>query len=253
MVELVIGEVKNISRYPIKSMAGEDLKTIRIDAYGLYGDRSHAFIDAAKEGWERYITARQLPHLLGYKVRLGEDISLDEFPQVEVLTPDGRLVTWDETLLDEIQSHFEQKIAMIRCKPDSTDLLAVDTGGILIVTDHSLHQLEHLVGNSIDIRRFRPNLVISLNSQHISNDSDLIGKRLRIGNTELQLIEECERCSIITIDPDTYERDSSILKKVNEEMNLNFGVYASVIKVGEVNVGDKVYFVSNGVEAESRK
>ena len=249
MLELAIGEVMKISRYPIKSMAGEDVERTRIDSYGLYGDRSHAFVDAAKDGWESYITARQLPHLLGYKVRLGEVISLDEFPQVEVLTPDGRLAAWDESLLAEIQSHFEQKIAMLRCKPDSTDLLAVDAGGILIVTDHSLQKLEHLVGNSIDIRRFRPNLVISLDSQHISNDSDLIGKRLRIGNTELQLTEECERCSMITIDPDTYERNPLILKKVNEEMNLNFGVYASVIKVGEVNVGDKVYLVSDGIVA----
>lgn len=250
---LVIGEIVKISRYPIKSMAGEDLETTRIDAYGLYGDRSHAFVDTAKEGWESYITARQLSHLLGYKVRLGEVTASDEFPQVEVLTPDGHAVTWDEPLLAEVQSHFEQKIALLRCKPDSTDLLAVDAGGILIVTDHSLRKLEHLVGNSIDIRRFRPNLVISLNSQYISNDSDLVGKRLRIGNTELQLIEECERCSMITIDPDTYERDPLILKKVNEEMNLNFGVYASVVKVGEVNVGDKVYLVSDEIEAETRK
>ena len=120
MLELAIGEVMKISRYPIKSMAGEDVETTRIDSYGLYGDRSHAFVDAAKDGWESYITARQLPHLLGYKVRLGEVISLDEFPQVEVLTPDGRLAAWDESLLADIQSHFEQKIAMLRCKPDST-------------------------------------------------------------------------------------------------------------------------------------
>ena len=55
--------------------------------------------------------------------------------------------------------------------------------------------------------------------------------------------------TMITMDPDNYERNPLILKKVNEEMNLNFGVYASVIKVGEVNVGDKVYLVSDGIEA----
>lgn len=46
---------------------------------------------------------------------------------------------------------------------------------------------------------------------------------------------------MITIDPDTYERDASILKKVNEEMNLNFGVYASVVEIGHACVGDMVY------------
>lgn len=243
MLEPSIGEVVQISRYPIKSMAGENLESTRIDIYGLYGDRSHAFIDVTKEGWDRYITARQLPQMLGFKAKLGGNpsLDLDEFPPVEIISPDGRLYTWNIALLDEIQSYSETKLSMLRCKPDSTDLLAVDTGAILIISEQSLHKLERLLENSIDIRRFRPNLVISLNSQLISSDAALIGRSLRIGSAELHITEECERCSMITIDPDTYERDPAILKKVNEEMNLFFGLYASVAKVGEVNVGDKVW------------
>jgi hypothetical protein len=48
---------------------------------------------------------------------------------------------------------------------------------------------------------------------------------------------------MITIDPETLERDASLLKKVIAEMNLNFGVYASVKKTGQIDIGDKVYLV----------
>jgi predicted metal-dependent phosphotriesterase family hydrolase len=47
--------------------------------------------------------------------------------------------------------------------------------------------------------------------------------------------------TIITIDPDTLGRDTSLLKRVNEQMNLNFGVYTSVKKTGEIQVGQKIY------------
>lgn len=70
-----------------------------------------------------------------------------------------------------------------------------------------------------------------------------IGKRLRVGSAELQIDSHCERCSIITLDPDTLERDRLLLKKVNEEMNLRFGVYASIKKTGQIHVGDKVYLI----------
>ncbi|WP_419872284.1 MOSC domain-containing protein [Candidatus Pristimantibacillus sp. PTI5] len=50
----------------------------------------------------------------------------------------------------------------------------------------------------------------------------------------------CDRCSMVTLDPDTLERDGTLLKKINEEMNLNFGVYASVEKTGVIHAGDQV-------------
>jgi uncharacterized protein YcbX len=43
-----IGEIIQINRYPVKSFAGESLTTSKIEAYGVYGDRSHAFIDETK-------------------------------------------------------------------------------------------------------------------------------------------------------------------------------------------------------------
>jgi uncharacterized protein YcbX len=235
-----IGEIIQINRYPIKSFAGECLDTSKIDAYGIYGDRSHAFIDDTKEGWSRYITARDIPIMLRYKAKLLGEGYEDRFPTVRVTSPDGRVCYWDEELLAEIQSFSKRKISMIDFKPHNQDLLAVDSENILIITDGSLRLLESKWGKKLDLRRFRANLIISVD-EDACNEHDWIGKRLVMGSAELKVNMECERCSMITIDPDILEVDHSLLKIVNEEMNLNFGVYASVVKTGQITVGEKVY------------
>ncbi|MGM0883763.1 MAG: MOSC domain-containing protein [Bacillota bacterium] len=235
---LLVGKISGINRFPVKSFAGENLGTCTIDRYGLYGDRFCAFYDETKEGWDSFFTARDIPNMLAYKAMLVDD-------EVSVLSSDGRTFGWNENLLVEIQKYSKRKISMASYKapnPENPDLLAVDLASVLIITDESLRKLEAIWGNRLDARRFRANLVVSLDENKI-NEIDWIGKRLSVGNAEFEVDIPCERCSMITIDPNTLERDSSLLKKVNEEMGLIFGVYASVKKTGQINVGDHVYLV----------
>lgn len=237
---ITVGELREIHRYPVKSFAGESLESSKIDSYGLYGDRSHAFVDVTKEGWNKYFTARHSSRMLGYKAALVGEGTVLAFPEVEVISPDGRMFHWDERLLEEIQAFSKKKLSMLSHESGSSQLLAVDTGSILIVTDRSLRELERIWGKGLDKRRFRANLVVVL-SDDAPDESEWIGKKLRVGTAELQTDSFCERCSMITIDPETLESDPTLLKTVNKELGLNFGVYASVVQTGEVNVGDKVY------------
>jgi MOSC domain-containing protein YiiM len=46
---------------------------------------------------------------------------------------------------------------------------------------------------------------------------------------------------LVTLDPDTHERNNAVLLAVKDVMDLKFGVYASVIRTGEAAVGDKLY------------
>lgn len=241
MALIPIGQISEINRYPVKSFAGESLEACKIETYGLYGDRCHAFIDETKEGWESFFTARDIPNMLTYKAKLIGEGSEAEF-KVSVTSPDGRIFYWNEELLKELQRYSRKKMSMMSYKPQNTGLPAVDTGSILIVTDAALRKLEAIWGKRLDKRRFRANLIVSLDDSSF-NESDWIGKRLSVGSAELHVDMFCERCSMITIDPDTLERDTSLLKKVKEEMNLYFGVYASVNKAGQINVGEKVYLI----------
>jgi uncharacterized protein YcbX len=236
-----IGEISQINRYPVKSFTGERLNSIRLESYGLLGDRSHAFVDPTKEGWERYITARQIPEMLSYRAELDVLSSVKEFPMVKITGPDGRVHQWDEQFHKEIQRLSKHVISTERFSLDSHEQLAVDDGSILIITDRSLKRLEQLWGKPLDERRFRANFLLKLYDDVNDHEPVFIGKHLTIGNVELNIQSLCERCSMITIDPDKLERDPSLLKSIHENMNLYFGMYADVVRVGVVQVGDLVY------------
>jgi hypothetical protein len=64
----------------------------------------------------------------------------------------------------------------------------------------------------------------------------LIGK-----DVELEIKRHCERCMIITVNPSDSQRDPTLLKTVVKERNNHFGVYASVIRTGEISLGDQVF------------
>ncbi|MBD0382885.1 MOSC domain-containing protein [Paenibacillus sedimenti] len=232
----LVGQISEINRYPVKSFAGESVETCTINTYGLYGDRFCAFVDETKEGWDSFITARDIPNMLAYKAKL-----IDK--GVSVTSPNGLTFSWNEELLDEIQRYSKRKISMTNYKapnPENPGLMSVDLASVLIITDSSLHKLEAMWGKNLDKQRFRANLIVSID-ENTFNENDWIGKQISIGDTKLQIESYCERCSIITIDPDTLVRDTSLLKKVNEQMNLCFGLYASVKNPGQIHVGQKVY------------
>jgi uncharacterized protein len=235
---LAVGEIRELRRYPVKSFAGESIASCTIENYGLFGDRFYAFRDETKEGWAGYITARDVPELLGYRARLIDG-------EVSVAAPDGRALEWNERLLEEVQQYSGRKISMADYRLKSGErphLMAVDEASVLLITDRMLRRLEEIWGKPVQAGRFRANLLVDLEDS-VQDESYWIGKRLAIGDAQLQIEKACERCAMITIDPDTLERDPSLLKAIYEEMDLNFGVYASVRKPGRIQVGDKVYLL----------
>ncbi|MGF7036127.1 uncharacterized protein YcbX [Paenibacillus mucilaginosus] len=235
-MSLLVGEISEITRYPVKSFQGESLKACKVDTYGIHGDRFCAFYDETKEGWDSYITARDIPSMLAYKAQL-----IDK--EVSVSSPDGEKFSWNEELLKEIQKYSNKKISMTNYRapnPEDPNLMAVDLASVHVITDSSLRKLESMYGMPLDKRRFRANIIVSI-YENTFNESNWIGKCLLVGDAELQVTTFCERCSVITIDPDSVGRDTTLLKKVNEQLDLKFGVYASVKKTGEIQVGQKVY------------
>jgi len=237
-VQLTVGEIREINRYPVKSFAGEQLESCIIEPYGMLGDRFCTFYDETKSGWWRYITARNIPNMLTYQAQFIDG-------EIHVTSSDGRTFGWDTALLEEIQSQTPVRISMSGLKdphPEHPQLLSVEGASILLITDASLSRLEAMWGKSLDQRRFRGNFVVALNDDSL-HEGDWIGRQLRIGDVQLQVDSYCERCVVITMDPDNLERDPSLLKKVNKELGLHFGVYASVVKTGEIRIGDQVELV----------
>ncbi|WP_379129658.1 MOSC domain-containing protein [Paenibacillus sp. sgz500958] len=237
-MQLNVGVIREINRYPVKSFAGEKLESCVIEPYGMLGDRFCTFYDESKEGWWRYITVRNIPNMFTYQAQFVEG-------EVRVTAADGRTFGWDTELLEEIQSQTTTRITMSAPKdphPEHPQLLSVEGASILLITDASLNKLEAQWGKELDQRRFRGNFVITLNDDSL-HEGDWIGRKLNIGDVQLQVDSYCERCVVITMDPDTREKDPSLLKIVNKDYGLHFGVYCSVVKTGEIQIGDQVEVV----------
>src|SRR5439155_451707 len=65
----VIGRVESVWRYPVKSMAGEELPEIYAGFAGIWGDRLFAFKSSATPAGFPYLTGREAHQLLMYRPR----------------------------------------------------------------------------------------------------------------------------------------------------------------------------------------
>lgn len=106
------------------------------------------------------------------------------------------------------------------------------------------YRIERESGRDVDLRRFRPNVVIETNGSEPFGEDRWVGQTLMFGDvnggTAVRVTMRDERCVMVNIDPDTAERDSVVMKTV-VQLNENFaGVYATVIRVGEIRVGQVV-------------
>ena len=157
-------------RYPVKSLRGERLSRARLSELGVDGDRMVRIRDGNKR-----ISARTVPRLLGLEATLADDGE----PLI-----DG--IRWSEPeALEAVQQLVGVDAKLIR---DDT-VHRFDAAPILLTTDGALEALGE------DRRRFRSNLVIS--GVDGLDERDWIGRRLRIGETELTVREEaCERCLV---------------------------------------------------------
>ena len=116
-----------------------------------------------------------------------------------------------------------------------------DAFSIHLITTRSLETLAKLAPEAdIDVRRFRPNLVVDVNDDVDGDfpEQDWIGKSLRIGDVELDIVTHCPRCVMVTRAQADLGEDRGVLRTVVRHANQNVGVYANVRRAGSVRVGD---------------
>ncbi|WP_429874705.1 MOSC N-terminal beta barrel domain-containing protein [Fictibacillus sp. NRS-1165] len=140
-IKCLIGHIKEIIRHPVKSFYGESVKETKIMKYGLYGDRSHAFLDETRKG--KFLTITQFPEMVRYKARFAGEESIDRYPKVEIVTPEGPIFHWgDKELTKEIESKSKRKISLVSYTPSAVPLGAIEEEHIQLITDASLDQLK---------------------------------------------------------------------------------------------------------------
>lgn len=217
--------VAEVWRYPVKSMAGERLEESAITQVGLEGDRRWAMIDHTPERDGKWFNIKQHAPLMTYKARLTEG-------NLSVLAPDGANVGLEgayRQVLDDSRKNVE-----LRELPGAN----FDAAHILIVNLASVAAFAMEAGMPVDHRRFRANLYVD----GLEPDEELrwLGRVIRAGDAELEVVDRCERCKVITMDPDTTEAAPQLLRLLVQNHDERMGVYCQVARPGRVAVGDFV-------------
>jgi uncharacterized protein YcbX len=255
----IIGKVDSLWRYPVKSMRGEELDEAFAGFPGIYGDRVFAFRSSANHTGFPYLTARDQRRLLQYRPRFrfpdkaARPINLIDAESknanplsadlvelvVDVDTPDGkRLAIDDPALIDMLRADIDQKhqVTLMQSQRAMTDCRPVS-----IFSLQSAQQLAEETGMPVDKRRFRANVYVDLTASKGFAENELVGRSVLIGpKVVVTILERDARCVMITLDPDTGEQASGILKKVAQAHEGMAGVYGAVLVEGMLHKGDSV-------------
>ena len=115
-----------------------------------------------------------------------------------------------------------------------------DAYPLLLVTEATLRKLRAIAPASrIDVRRFRPNLVIATEAEGFV-ESAWGGRQLTVGGTAIEVLGPCPRCVMITHAFGDVPQDTGLMRTVVKEADQNVGAYARVARGGELRVGDAV-------------
>ena len=158
---------------------------------------------------------------------------------VDVETPDGKTLAIDDpALIGTLREGIEQKhqLTLMRSERALTDCRPVS-----IFSLQSARQLGDETGTPIDKRRFRANVYVDLTSAEGFAENKFVGRSLQIGpKVVIRILERDARCMMITLDPDTGEKEPAILKKVAQAHDGMAGVYGAVMVEGILHKGDPV-------------
>ena len=214
-------QVKQIWRYPVKSMAGESLHRVKIDKLGLADDRKVLVCEAHSH----VITSRTHHKLLGLKGSLGADGQ----PHI-----DGHPWNAPEALALVRGAAGPAADVIYYEGPERFDVLP-----LLVATDGAIDAFGH------DGRRLRPNIVVG-GVEGLAERS-WPGKCLRIGTVLIGVQDLRGRCVMTTFDPDTQEQNHGVLKEIVQKFGGELALNCYVTHGGEIHVGDAVELLGDHV------
>ncbi len=267
------GSISGIWRYPVKSMAGEEITAARVTPRGLLGDRAYAIVDSKTN--RAAVVRTWGARMLSYSARFDSEPAEDKaMPAVRVTTPDGSVLA-GAGIEAKLAVEFDRPLNLLSQAPEGllvefpkgtlggtlADLTEAPLAGaaapgtffdlapLHLIATATLAQLQDAAGATrIDPRRFRPNFVVETDTPLIENG--WVGHTLAIGDQAvIKVTMACPRCVNVTAEQPGLAKDAGLLRtigKLNTQDLGDFGVlpcigvYAEVVQPGLVKQGDAV-------------
>jgi len=235
-----IGQVEAIFRYPVKSMAGERLDAANLGWYGVEADRRMAFRRVEDRSGMPWLTASKLPDLIRYTPSCREDVAPGVIP-THVRTPDGEdLPIFGEELAREVGGRLGAPVQMMQLRHGIFDEACVS-----VIASDTIREIGRLAGRSLDVRRFRPNILVRLLRSVPFQEDEWLGSVLSFGEGDdgpaITVTMRDERCSMVNLDPDSASPAPEVMKAIVRANENNAGIYGAVTRIGRLAVGQAIF------------
>ena len=253
--------LSELAIYPIKSTAQIQLNKATMSPFGLDMDRRWMLVD------DKGVMLTQRKHAKMCLIHsvLSESgllLSASSMPTLIVPEPDTSsavlATVWEDTCNafdcgDEAAKWFSEFLnttAHLVYFPDNeqrqVDLTYAKKGDItafsdgfpyLLISQASLDDLNSRLDKPVEMKRFRPNLVVK-GTEAFAEDK---WKKIRIGDITFNLVKPCSRCVIPSIDPDTANKSAEPVKTLASyrmrENKIFFGQNVIAEGMGQLEVG----------------
>ncbi len=234
-----VGHVEAIFRYPVKSMGGERLEAAELGWHGLEGDRRLAFRRMEDRSGFPWLTASKLHDLLLFAPHRREDGAPGDLP-THVRTPDGNdLPVFGEDLAREVGRRYGAPVQMMQLNHG-----IFDEASLSVIASDTVREIGRLAGRSLDMRRFRPNIVVRLLRPVPFQEDEWVGGVLSFGEGEdgpaITVTMRDVRCSMLCLDPDSASSAPEVLKAVVRANQNTAGIYGTVTRAGRLAVGQAI-------------
>jgi MOSC domain-containing protein len=278
MARQMVGKVRALARYPVKSMLGEQLDEVFVTERGVVGDRAYAL----RELVTRHIaSAKKFPKLFEFRSSYDSQPAPGRVAPVTIELPGGRKIhAEDNDASEAISAALGRKMILesssgahaehagieaatifadvpiekvipgltAETMPDNFALEGesfYDTAVMHVIASGTLRHMAKLAepGSIFDPRRFRPTIFVDSGDRDDGFiEDDWIGGTLAVGSSlKIVALQPALRCVMTTHPQENLPRDYTILRTAAYHHRANVGVFASIGAAGQVKIGDPVY------------
>lgn len=255
--------------YPIKACGGVALEQAELVERGLAFDRRYLLVDRTGT----FVSQREVPQLCLVTTTIAGESLLVSFPGKPTLElplrpssedaePRRHYRVWDDTgsalelargsrwfselLDDEVSLLYmpdseRRAVNPKRARPGDIVSFA-DAYPLMLMSEDSLADLNRRLDAPVDMRRFRPNLVMAGGEPYAEDGF----AHVQIGGLSFRGVKRCERCVVITVDPRTGEMGKEPLRTLSRYRLENGAVWLGMNLIhdafGTLRLGDRVSY-----------
>ena len=254
--------LKKIFIYPIKGLSGENIDQILLEKNQvLSGDREYAFarshvsfdesnpvylrktnfLALVKEDKLAKLNTKFISKSKRLIIKVDKNIVLDEMLVNE--TNINNVEVFFQKFLNLGDNNKPKLVKGIKNKNTKNlkhSFSDLPEKAISIINLNTIVDFEKKIGKKIAVSRFRANLLID--DIDPWKEFDWVGKKIKIGESVLEVFKRTQRCGATNVNPENAIRDINIPNEINSYFgHLDLGVYAKVKKTGIISVNDELH------------